>query len=150
MKQWRSIGLEATLVANLLIFGVLAYVAVLETSFPDFYYASLQEDEYLEWATFWAFVGAMVMSLVTAARQRRLGNRLPWFALGVAAFCFFVAMEEISWAHRVFGYRAPTYLLQENFQLVERFGDERPLGGSFVGLVRQWTQPPPSCGNPWP
>jgi hypothetical protein len=41
---------------------------------------------------------------------------LPWFFAGLAAFCLFVAGEEISWGQRLLGYRPPAYLLQHNFQ----------------------------------
>jgi hypothetical protein len=34
----------------------------------------------------------------------------------LALFCFVVAMEEISWAQRVIGYRPPAYFLEHNFQ----------------------------------
>ncbi len=49
-------------------------------------------------------------------RQRRTIGALPWFLAGLALFCFFVAMEEISWAQRVFGHRPPEYFLAENYQ----------------------------------
>jgi hypothetical protein len=41
---------------------------------------------------------------------------IPWFAAGVGLFCFLVAMEEISWGQRVFGYRPPAYFLENNYQ----------------------------------
>ena len=41
---------------------------------------------------------------------------MPWFLLGVGAFCGWVAMEEISWGQRVLAYRPPVYFLENNFQ----------------------------------
>ncbi len=41
---------------------------------------------------------------------------MPWFLSGVALFCLFVALEEISWGQRIFGYRPPEYFLGNNFQ----------------------------------
>ncbi|MEM8933065.1 MAG: hypothetical protein AAGE94_17900, partial [Acidobacteriota bacterium] len=75
-----------------------------------------QEDELLEWATFWAFVVAGLIAAYAAVLERRRLGRLPWFQAGVALFCLVVAMEEISWGQRVLGYRPPVYFLEHNFQ----------------------------------
>jgi hypothetical protein len=109
-------GLLTALVANLLVLGVLGYAAYLENSSADAYYRAVQEDEWLEWASFWAFGLAGVLFVATAFRQWRATGKLPWFATGVALFCWFVALEEISWGQRLLGYRPPTYFLVENFQ----------------------------------
>lgn len=109
-------GLAAGLVANLLIIGIAAYAAFLNANYSDFYYRSAGEDEYIEWATFWAFIGATAIGAMVAVRQWKSGRVLPWFAAGVSLFCLFVAMEEISWGQRVLGYRPPVYFLENNFQ----------------------------------
>ncbi len=103
-------------VANLLIIGVWAYAAFLNDRFKDFYYMSAQEDEYLEWGTFWAFIFAAAVCVLAGVWQRRTTGDLPWFLFGVAVFCVVVAMEEISWGQRVFAYRPPVYFLEHNFQ----------------------------------
>ena len=105
---------QSYLLANFLVLAVLAYAWVLEARWPDFYYMSIQEDEYIEWASFWAFLLAAFAAIV-ASRDRAAG-RIPWFMYGLALFCFFVAMEEISWGQRVLGYRPPVYFLEHNFQ----------------------------------
>ena len=102
------------LVANILVLAVIAYAWFLEARLPDFYYMSVQEDEYIEWASFWAFLLAAVAAVV-ASREPAAG-RFPWFLYGLALFCFVVAMEEISWGQRVLGYRPPVYFLEHNFQ----------------------------------
>ncbi len=107
---------SAHLVANLAVLSVLAYAFVLDRVDADLYYSSLQEDGFLEWSTFWAFMAAAGLSVWAAVRQRRNSGRLPWFLLGVGIFCFLVAMEEISWGQRVLGYRPPSYFLEHNFQ----------------------------------
>ncbi len=112
----RELSLVAAILANLLILAFAAYAAVLEASYPDFYYLSVQEDEYLEWGTFWAFMGAAAAFVVAAVGQRRTEGKVPWFLAGVALFCFTVAMEEISWGQRVASYRPPDYFLEHNFQ----------------------------------
>jgi hypothetical protein len=95
---------------------MLAYAYILVAAAPDHYYLSVQEDEYVEWASFWAFLAASGLFLLSAVRQRRLRRNLPWFLTGLALFCFVVAMEEISWGQRVIGYRPPVYFLEHNFQ----------------------------------
>lgn len=96
--------------------GIVAYASAVNSSSPDFYYLSVQEDEYLEWASFWSFLLAAVAYYLRAASHRLETHRIPWFLWGVALFCFFVAMEEISWGQRILGYRPPTYFLEHNFQ----------------------------------
>jgi hypothetical protein len=103
------------LVANLLLLVTLAYAAILWSFDGDFYYFSAQEDEYVEWATFWAFIAAGITYLRLLAGHR-IGRRSIWFVLVLAAFCFVIAMEEISWGQRVFGYRPPDYFLKNNHQ----------------------------------
>jgi len=49
-------------------------------------------------------------------RQRRQVGSLPWCFVGLALFCFGVAMEEISWGQRLLGYRPHPYFLEHNFQ----------------------------------
>ncbi len=116
-EGFSKLALPAAVLANVLILATWVYAAVLREVSRDFYYASSQEDEYLEWGTFWAFVAAAVVFAAAAVRQRREAGPLPWFLLGVSLFCVVVAMEEISWGQRVFGYRPPVYFLENNFQL---------------------------------
>lgn len=104
------------LVANLLVLAMVVYASALEAKFPDFYYVSIQEDEYIEWASFWAFMLAAIASAVSSRDYRATSNRFPWFFYGLALFCFLIAMEEISWGQRVLGYRPPAYFLEYNFQ----------------------------------
>ena len=104
------------LVANALVIGALAAFALLNDLDKDLFYRSVQEDEWLEWATVWAFLLAAGFFVHNALQQRRVSGRLPWFFAGVALFCFVVAMEEISWGQRLLGYRPPPYFLEHNFQ----------------------------------
>ena len=116
LNRSQKTGVAATLLANVLILGVLAYVAILHDFQPDQYRAAVQEDEYLEWATFWAFLIAAGVCFVAAVHQRRSQGGVPWFLVGLGLFCFLVAGEEISWAQRVFAYQPPVYFLEHNFQ----------------------------------
>jgi hypothetical protein len=104
------------LAANLLLLGLLGAFAWLEAAYPNAYYRSVQEDQALEWASFYSFFVAGGVFAIAASRQRRTSGALPWFLVGLSLFCVFVAMEEISWGQRVFGHRPPDYFLAENFQ----------------------------------
>ena len=115
-NRFSSADISAFLISNILVLGIVAYASTLESGYPDFYYFTIQEDEYLEWSSFWAFLLAAVAYIRTAANYRTATRRLPWFLYGVALFCFIVAMEEISWGQRLFGYRPPTYFLAHNYQ----------------------------------
>ncbi len=112
----RDLHWQAGLAANALILAVLVYAGWLEGGHEEFFYRSMQEDEYLEWATFWAFLLAAVACGVAAWWQRRETGEVPWFMAGLGLFCFGVGMEEISWGQRVFAYRPPAYFLEHNFQ----------------------------------
>ena len=102
--------------ANLVAILPLVVALFLHNSDREAYYQAVQEDEFLEWATVWAFAAAAALFGVAARRQRKAGSVWPWFLAGVSLFCVFVAGEEISWGQRVLGYRPPAYFLQENFQ----------------------------------
>jgi hypothetical protein len=106
----------AALLGNALVFAVLGYCYWLLRTDEGLYHWSVQEDEYLEWATTWAFLLACVACLVGAWRERKLRGGVPWFYIGLSLFCFLVAMEEISWGQRLFGYSPPSYFLEQNFQ----------------------------------
>jgi hypothetical protein len=111
-----SSGAATAVVANVLTLAAAAAAAAFLARNPDLYYQSVQEDEWLEWASVWAFLGATALALRCAVRQRRSRSGFPWFLLGLSAFCFAVAMEEISWGQRILGYRPPTYFLEHNYQ----------------------------------
>jgi len=83
--------------------------------FPEHFYRAVQEDEYLEWGTFWAFLAAGIIYLRTAA-ENGFAPRSSWCLLALAAFCLFVAFEEISWGQRLLGYQPPEYFLERNYQ----------------------------------
>jgi hypothetical protein len=89
----------------------------------------MQEDGWVEWATFYSFAAAAAVSSVALRRSfgrpdvapiPRLASGSRWLyrmgLLGLAAFCAFVALEEISWGQRIFGFEPPEMFLAENFQ----------------------------------
>ena len=84
---------------------------------PALYRQLVQEDGPVEWMTFWAFALAGALSLLALAREAWLER--PLRAIYLAAFalgCLAVAMEEISWGQRLFGYQPPEWFHAENFQ----------------------------------
>jgi hypothetical protein len=105
---------SAAVLANLLILLMFLLAAGIYFHDESLYYLAVQEDEYLEWATFWAFILASAMYILGAIRESRAGGW--WFLIGLSLFCFVVAMEEISWAQRLLGYRAPDFFLESNYQ----------------------------------
>ena len=159
----------ALVLANVVILGVWLTAAWIQSADRDVYYRSVQEDETLEWATFWAFMLAAGAFAFLALRRRGAGKAGTWFLAGVGVFCFVVAMEEISWAQRVLGFRPPVYFLENNFQqelnlhnvvstdlrklavptILLTFGLVLPLAARFSGLRRHLERlgiVPPSLG----
>ena len=110
-----SAGTAFAIVTNVLVIAVAIYAWALLTIDPDLYYLSIQEDEYLEWSTFWAFFVAAIVFLRQALKPA-FDLRTGWFVIGLALFCLLVAMEEISWGQRIIGYQPPEYFLEFNFQ----------------------------------
>ncbi len=95
---------------------MLIYAALLNWISPDDYHRMVQEDEWFEWTTFWAFIAAGVIFLSVSLQWRRKADEPGWFLFLVGLFCFTVAMEEISWGQRVLGFAPPGYFLENNFQ----------------------------------
>ena len=58
MQRPGSLDTGRAMLANLLVFGVVIYAWALLAADADRYYLAVQEDEYLEWASFWAFANA--------------------------------------------------------------------------------------------
>jgi hypothetical protein len=103
-------------ISVVLIFTILVYAFWLDHFHYDFFLQSVQEDEYLEWSTFWGFILASVLFGLAARHQFKAEKLIPWFLAGVGAFCFIFAMEEISWGQRVLGFRPSAYFLDNNYQ----------------------------------
>lgn len=100
MAEWFSKTDQVPLAAatgSAIMLGLFLLGSFLHTRHPQAFELLSQEDDVLEWTTFWTFIGAAAAFGLTALRQRAAGIRLPWFAWGLAAFCLFVAGEEISW-----------------------------------------------------
>lgn len=104
------------IIANLIIAAPAALAWWLDARRADLYYRLVQEDHWMEWATVWAFLLAAAAAAWAAHHQWWRHRRVPWFLLGLGAFCVFVAGEEISWGQRLFGFTPPEYFLTDNYQ----------------------------------
>jgi hypothetical protein len=94
------------------VFGLLALAERSPARFEN----AMREDGWAEWATFCAFSLAAGLAIHAAWRRHALPN-FAWLALcGLAAFCVFVAGEEISWGQRLLGFRPPALFLENNHQ----------------------------------
>lgn len=106
----------AAVLTNLTVLLLFVVAYLLNAYDEPLYYLAVQEDEYVEWATFWGFTIAGLIYFAHAWRQFKSSRQLPWFVFGLALFCFLVAMEEISWGQRILGFKAPDFFLAENYQ----------------------------------
>ncbi len=115
-KSRRILSAAVVFDAAALGFALLAFID------PERFEAWMQEDGWVEWATFYAYVVAAIVSLASLRSSRRAGagpepRWLLWIGLcGLAAFCAAVALEEISWGQRIFAFEPPEAFLADNFQ----------------------------------
>ena len=68
------------LLAHCLMLAPLACGFVIEANDVDLYYRVVQEEEMLEWSTFWAFAVAAGVFPAVALGLRRHGLMPAWFA----------------------------------------------------------------------
>lgn len=113
---WRRGGSVDRLLLSLLDVLVLVLGAVALSS-PPLFERWMQEDAWVEWSTFFAYV----MAGLGCARLAlgRDGGRARWTRLGwllLGGFCWAVAGEEISWGQRLFAFKPPDLFLEKNFQ----------------------------------
>jgi hypothetical protein len=97
-----------------LLSSTAAALAALAAASPRLFERAMQEDGWAEWGTVFAFGLACGLFLLRARAGRGLLERLGLVAL--AAFCLFVAGEEISWGQRLLGFQPPEVFLEHNFQ----------------------------------
>ena len=61
----------ASILANLFVLLTFGVAALLHTYNEPLYYLAVQEDQYLEWATFWGFIVAGGIYVSSAWQQLR-------------------------------------------------------------------------------
>ncbi|MBN1423516.1 hypothetical protein JXA88_03065 [Candidatus Fermentibacteria bacterium] len=108
----RALGMHELLVgvAVLALFGALLFFS------PRLYGYSLMEDLPPEWFQFFCLAAAAWWWGKAAVGRWNKGWAGFLFCCALAALSAFVAGEEISWGHRVFGYETPAYFAYRNVQ----------------------------------
>jgi len=91
-------------------------VVALTFLLPDVILNATSEDRLVENAQFLFYILAASLQLYISGRLIR-GERMRG-VFHILLFClfFFVAMEEISWGQRLFGWRTPSFLWKLNYQ----------------------------------
>ncbi|MFQ5489527.1 MAG: tetratricopeptide repeat protein [Phycisphaerae bacterium] len=95
-----------------LLAGILGFYFVAAARFPLVYIWATYEDLFGEWVQVWS----LVVALVVSARLAMTRWRFRWFFALLAASCFYVSMEEISWGQRLIGFSSPHYFRANNLQ----------------------------------
>jgi len=92
--------------------AVVAVYTILAFFYPMGYIWATYEDLFGEWTQFWLFVVTFLVS--TRLLFVRSRYRLTFACLALC--CFYVAMEEISWGQRLFGFSSPDFFKAYNLQ----------------------------------
>ncbi|QNF33151.1 hypothetical protein HUW51_10590 [Adhaeribacter swui] len=119
-----------------LVFGLLVFGIVLSRTDPywfEFTYAV--EDGFIEWMTVLPLLAAMVVAL---KRFGQLYRHKKWLfgatLLGIAAFSFFAAGEELSWGQRILNLESSDFFKKNNAQHETNFHN-LIVGGQSVNLL---------------
>jgi hypothetical protein len=115
VTRWRVRGAHAELLFAFPVVGA-ALFALASVNHGLFVFLA-EEDSFLEWTQVVILASAAALATLLAARTLREGRRLHALAyLALAAGCFFVAGEEVSWGQRIFGLETPESLAEINRQ----------------------------------
>lgn len=119
-----------------LVFGLIVFGIVLSRADPywfEFTYAV--EDGFIEWMTVLPLLVAMVVSL---GRFGKLYRKKNWLfgatLLGIAAFSFFAAGEELSWGQRILNLESSDFFQKNNAQRETNFHN-LIVGGQSINLL---------------
>ncbi|RDC65004.1 hypothetical protein [Adhaeribacter pallidiroseus] len=119
-----------------LVLGLILFGIVLSRTDPywfEFTYAV--EDGFIEWMTVLPLLAAMVISV---KRFFNLYNKRKWLfgvtLLGIAAFSFFAAGEELSWGQRLLGLESSDFFKKNNAQRETNFHN-LIVGGHSINLL---------------
>lgn len=120
ISDGRHDSLRSRLAIFLAPFLSLVLVALYKSRFgldEPVYLAVSREDNIVEYATFASLAGASVFAAMASRLAWRAGMRAVAIILGLlAAFTLFVALEEISYGQRIFGFETPEELEAMNRQ----------------------------------
>jgi len=116
----RDLSRPSSLLAGAAAFGAALAAAALFAVDPSAFHLHAQEDRPLEWASAGLLFLAGGLLALDALRRSRAGagrSHLPFLlAAGLALALLVMAMEEISWGQRLFGFATPERLAEANWQ----------------------------------
>lgn len=95
---------------------LIALFAAIYRSDPYRYLDLLREDYVVEWATFAGFAIAGLLALDICLRIWKQSHTFQWFYAAFGLFCLLLALEEISWGQRVFGFQSAEIFLSNSDQ----------------------------------
>ncbi len=79
-------------------------------------WALIGEDRFVEWASAWSCFVAGGFFLRSNWGTKKIGRQVWAHRIVLASICIFIALEEISWGQRIFGYQPDVYFLANNVQ----------------------------------
>jgi hypothetical protein len=119
------------LVLGLILFGIM--LSRTDPYWFEFTYAV--EDGFIEWMTVLPLLAAMITSF---KRFLKLYKKRSWLfgvtLLGIAAFSFFAAGEELSWGQRLLGLESSDFFQKNNAQRETNFHN-LIVGGQSINLL---------------
>ena len=116
MKSENARRLEVVSRCSTTLVGVLLISLWLLTALDSkLSWVLIGEDRFVEWASAWCYFLAGAFFLRKVWEFRRAGKRVL-VLFGLAAICVFIALEEISWGQRIFGYQPGAFFLKQNVQ----------------------------------
>jgi hypothetical protein len=106
---------------------LLIFAFVRMTNVP-LYLQLVREDHLLEWIQSLTYFGSSILALLVAVRLLKNKRRaLGWLNVLLSAGLLFVAIEEISWGQRVFGWESPDFFMEFNRQEETNVHNLRPV-----------------------
>lgn len=139
-KNYQKIKLMVFFIPIVIISIILSIKIFLSPTYLP-YVSFISEDGPVEYLTFIVFIITFIVSILVANSLRKLKKRLASISFFVIAFVFiFVAIEEISWGQRIFGFEA-SGIFSESTQGEVNIHDLKPFeyfedpSFIFVGLV---------------
>ena len=125
-KNFRKFKLTVFFVPIIIITIILAikiFVSPIYLPYLNF----ISEDGPVEYLTFIVFIITFIVSILVANSLRKLKKRLASISFFIIAFVFiFVAIEEISWGQRIFGFET-SGIFSESTQGEVSIHDLRPI-----------------------
>jgi len=139
-KNYQKIKLTVFFVPIVIISIILSIKTFLSPIYLP-YISFISEDGPVEYLTFIVFIITFIVSILVANSLRKLKKRLASISFFIIAFVFiFVAIEEISWGQRIFGFET-TGIFSDSTQGEVNIHDLKPFeyfedpSFIFVGLV---------------